>query len=171
MAGLTNKQAAFIEEYLVDFNGTRAAQRAGYQGSDATLAAIASENLTKPKVAEKIAERFQAKVMTADEVLSRLSGMARADISEFITEVGAIDWEKVREQGYLVKRVVHRKGQQSQIELHDAQTALQLIGKHLRLFIDRQEITGADGGQMEHRLPAFEKMLKRVYGDENDGPT
>lgn len=146
MSKLTGKQAAFIEEYFIDFNGTRAAERAGYKGNDVTLSAVASENLRKPRVAEKIAARFAAKVMTADEVLSRLSGMARADISEFITETGAIDWDKVRKQGYLIKRIAHYKGKQSQIELHDAQTALQLVGKHLRLFVERMEHTGEGGG-------------------------
>lgn len=168
MSELTGKQTAFIEEYFKDFNGVKAAERAGYSGGYFTLAAMASENLKKPKIAKRIAERFQARVMTADEVLSRLSGMARADISEFVTDTGAVDWEKVRKQGYLIKRIVHRKGQQSQIELHDAQNALQLIGKHLRLFVDRLEHTGKDGGPMEHRVPAFKKMLDRIYADDDD---
>ena len=146
MGELTNKQRAFIEEYFVDFNGVKAAERAGYGGGYFTLGAIASENLKKPKIAKRIAARFAAKVMTADEVLSRLSGMARADISEFVTETGAIDWDAVREQGYLVKKIAHHKGKQSVIELHDAQTALQLVGKHLRLFVERMEHTGAGGG-------------------------
>lgn len=139
MSKLTGKQTAFIEEYFKDFNGVKAAERAGYSGGYFTLAAMASENLKKPKIAKRIAERFQARVMTADEVLSRLSGMARADISEFVTDTGAIDWGAVRKQGYLVKRIAHYKGKQSVIELHDAQTALQLIGKHLRLFVERTE--------------------------------
>ena len=161
MAGLTNKQRAFIEEYLVDFNGTRAAERAGYKGNDATLAAIASENLTKPKLAKRIADRFATKIMTADEVLSRLSGMARADISEFVTDAGAIDWDAVRDQGYLVKKIAHYKGKQSVIELHDAQTALQLVGKHLRLFVERTEnvdLTSLTVAQLE-RISAGEDVL------------
>ena len=139
MADLTNKQRAFIEEYLVDCNGTRAAERAGYGGDDITLAVTASRLLKTNKVAKKIAARFAAKVMTADEVLSRLSGMARADISEFVKNDGAIDWDAVRKRGWLVKKIAHYKGKQSVLELHDAQTALQLVGKHLRLFVERTE--------------------------------
>lgn len=161
MADLTNKQRAFIEEYLADFNGTRAAQRAGYKGNDVTLSAVASENLRKPRIAKKIAERFQAKIMTADEVLSRLSGMARADISEFVTDTGAIDWDAVRDRGYLVKKIAHYKGKQSVIELHDAQSALQLVGKHLRLFVERTEnvdLTSLTIAQLE-RISAGEDVL------------
>lgn len=161
MAGLTNKQRAFIEEYLVDFNGTRAAERAGYGGDDITLAVTASRLLKTDKVAKKIAARFAAKIMTADEVLSRLSGMARADISEFVTDTGAIDWDAVRKRGYLVKKIAHYKGKQSVIELHDAQTALQLVGKHLRLFVERTEnidLTSLSVAQLG-RIAAGEDVL------------
>ena len=34
--------------------------------------------------------------------------------------------------------------------------------------IQRTEITGADGGPVEHRIPAFEKMLDRIYADDDD---
>ena len=44
---LTAKQARFVEEYLVDLNGTQAAIRAGY--SPKTAAATASRLLRKPR--------------------------------------------------------------------------------------------------------------------------
>ena len=45
---LTAKQQRFIDEYLVDYNGTQAAIRAGYAVSSA--AQMASQNLAKPAV-------------------------------------------------------------------------------------------------------------------------
>ena len=45
---LTGKQKRFCEEYIYDWNGTRAAKVAGY--SPETAGAIASENLTKPEI-------------------------------------------------------------------------------------------------------------------------
>ena len=51
---MTPKQEAFVREYLIDLNGTQAAIRAGY--SEATARAIASENLSKPDIADAIAE-------------------------------------------------------------------------------------------------------------------
>lgn len=44
MAGLTEKQRRFCDEYLIDLNATQAAIRAGY--SPKTAATIAAENLT-----------------------------------------------------------------------------------------------------------------------------
>ena len=42
-SNLSAKQLKFVEEYLIDFNGTRAAKAAGY--SEKTAYSIAYENL------------------------------------------------------------------------------------------------------------------------------
>lgn len=97
----------------------------------------------KRELQTEIDARLAKMAMSANEVLERLGDIARADVSDFITETGAIDWEKVRKKGYLIKRIIHHKGRQSTIELHDAQSALQ--------HLDRYH--GGDKGQaIEQRL-------------------
>ena len=55
MSGKLNaKQKVFCEEYLVDLNATQAAVRAGY--SVKTAKEMGHENLTKPHIAEYVAE-------------------------------------------------------------------------------------------------------------------
>lgn len=54
MAGLTDKQQRFVDEYLIDLNATQAAIRAGY--SEKTANEIGAENLAKPSIAKAIAE-------------------------------------------------------------------------------------------------------------------
>lgn len=57
---LTAKQRAFIRWYCsaeVNMNGTEAARRAGYKGSNGTLRAVAHENLTKPHIRKEIESR------------------------------------------------------------------------------------------------------------------
>lgn len=54
MGDLTAKQKAFCHEYLVDFNGTQAAIRAGY--SKNTAQEISSENLSKPIIKKYVQE-------------------------------------------------------------------------------------------------------------------
>lgn len=49
---LTDKQKRFCEEYLIDFNSTQSAIRAGY--SKKTAGSIGSENLKKPEIQEYI---------------------------------------------------------------------------------------------------------------------
>lgn len=66
MAKLTDKQIRFCEEYVIDWNGTRAAIVAGY--SENSAKEIASENLTKPNIAAYI-EHIQ-------KDLSKLAGIS-----------------------------------------------------------------------------------------------
>jgi phage terminase small subunit len=148
---LTNKQKAFIEEYLKDFNATRAAERAGYQGNDATLGAVGYENLRKPQLAERISQRLQEIAMSADEVLARLADQARGDIGDFVkiidgTGQAIVDLEKAKAAGklHLVKKIRYNAKGGLEIELYDAQAALSLLGKTHGLFKDRVDITSGD---------------------------
>jgi len=131
-----------VEEYLVDFNATRAAERAGYGGNSNVLAAQGSRLLKNVKISESISQHLQEKAMTADEVLMRLADQARANVTDFIQDYGAIDWEAVKAKGHVIKRISHKQGEHSTIELYDAQAALEKIGKAHGLFVDRQQQEG-----------------------------
>lgn len=65
---LTEKQKAFINEYVIDKNATQAAIRAGY--SERTAQAIGSENLTKPLIAAAIEEKLD-KAAKKSEITAR----------------------------------------------------------------------------------------------------
>lgn len=74
--GLTAKQRAFVREYAVDKNATQAAIRAGY--SPATAKVIGCENLTKPDIAQAIAE--------AEKQHAEDCGITVATITEMLIE-------------------------------------------------------------------------------------
>lgn len=80
---LTERQRRFVEAYMgkAGGNGTEAARVAGYTGTPATLGAIASENLKKPKIRAAIQARQRADplVMTREAVLQRLSALGRGE--------------------------------------------------------------------------------------------
>ena len=63
---MTNKQSNFCEEYVKDFNATKAATRAGY--SPKTAYSIGSENLKKPEILERI--EFKKRYVTEQTNLS-----------------------------------------------------------------------------------------------------
>ena len=71
---LTGKQAAFVQEYLVDLNATGAARRAGYSPNGAEVAG--HRLLRNVKVAARIYQALQERVerteVTADWVISKL---------------------------------------------------------------------------------------------------
>lgn len=148
-AKLTNKQRAFIEQYLIDFNATQAAIRAGY--SEHTAGSIGAENLRKPQISRAIEARFDILKMSADEVLIGLADHARATMDDFVDDGGDIDVKQARERGkmHLAKKYKktrkYFKGDLTEvsveIELHDAQAARVWLGKHHKLFTDRVDMT------------------------------
>lgn len=64
---LTEKQKKFCEEYIFDFNASRAARVAGY--SEDTAASMGYENLRKPEIQDFIAE--------LQDDLEKLAGISR----------------------------------------------------------------------------------------------
>lgn len=72
---LTDKQRAFCIEYIKDYNATQAAIRAGY--SEVSARYIGYENLQKPHILQYISDHFESNVMSANEVLSHLTDVAR----------------------------------------------------------------------------------------------
>ena len=69
---LSDKQRAFVEHYLVCWDATKAARRAGYRGNSNTLAVIGWNNIRKHKISAEIERRISEMAMRADEVLLRL---------------------------------------------------------------------------------------------------
>lgn len=77
------RQKRFCHEYLVDLNGTQAMRRAGFTGTDASLATMAGRLLKKVEVKALINEgkaRQQKRTeITADDVKRKLMAVAFGD--------------------------------------------------------------------------------------------
>lgn len=71
---LKDKQARFVEEYLIDSNATQAAIRAGY--SEKSAYSIAGENMKKPEIVDAIAkgraEIAKRNELTIDDIIREL---------------------------------------------------------------------------------------------------
>ena len=88
MAALTTSQKRFVNEYLIDLNGTRA-YKVAYPSvkSDKTAAAAAARMLRNVKVQEYIEKRMKDRAkrteITQDRVLEELAAIAFANASDF----------------------------------------------------------------------------------------
>jgi len=171
---LTNKQKAFVEIYLSCWNATEAARLAGY--SEKTARSIGSENLTKPDILTEIERRLSELTLRSNEVLARLSMLARGSIEHFlkINNDGSahLNLRGSKDYLYLIKKIKTRSSRRvegrgkyrgvwedeiSDIELHDVQKALELLGRRIRLFDSelpqRHEIV----------LTGVNELLNKVY--------
>lgn len=167
---LTGKQALFIEEYLKCNNATDAAEKAGYKGDRTVLASVGWENLRKPEISEAISQRTAETAMSADEVLMRLADHGRGNMGDFwnIPDSGIPSLNLLSDKAKLnlikkmkvktTKRFISVKDEDPTIEetteidfeLYDAQAALEKLGRHHKLFTDKSELSGPDGGPIEH---------------------
>lgn len=78
---LTLKQKRFCEEYLKDFNGQKAAERAGYEPKYAREAA--SVTLAKPQGKEYINQLLEEANLGPQEVIKLISDMARSNLNDY----------------------------------------------------------------------------------------
>lgn len=126
---LTAKQEAFCEEYMIDLNATQAAIRAGY--SESTAAAIGCENLTKPNIAEYIS-KLQAK---------------RSDKTELDAQWVIERLQRVHDRCMQEEAVTDADGPTGEyrFEHSGANRSLELLGKHIGMFVDKKEISGPGG--------------------------
>src|SRR5262245_5366904 len=89
---LTPKQERFVAEYLVDLNATQAAIRAGYSAQTANR--IASENLSKPDIAEAIAKgkarQLEKAELTAVQTLEAIRRQVCGDVRRLFDAQGQL---------------------------------------------------------------------------------
>lgn len=158
---LTSRQAAFVEQYLICLNAGEAAKRAGYSQKNANC--IASRTLKEPNVLAAITRAMAARSVrtgiTADRVLKETELLAFSDISHYdIDDDGTVTRTTTAPPHALraistIKRRVIRRGKdlirEVEVRLWDKPGPLKLAGRHVGLFPDRVEITGADGGPVQ----------------------
>lgn len=141
---LTPKQERFVAEYLIDLNATQAAIRAGYSAK--TAGQIGEQNLKKLEIAETLKVEMEKRAtrnnVTQDEVISglrELRDMAMGKKPMRVTEI-------VRATGKPPKTI---DLEVKVFEAAAAKGALELLGKHIGMFKDKIEHTGAGGGPIE----------------------
>lgn len=180
---LTDKQRAFIVAYCSNgFNGVRAARTAGYQGNYTTLKQVASENLAKPYVRAAVDKHFKQIAMGPDEVISRLTEIARGDIGDVLNLDGSFDIKSARRRGksYLIKeqkieeKIVSQDDEHAMLirtitlKLHDAHAALNTLAKYHGLLSERLKVDdwrseAVDGLRKGEITP---EAAIDVFGDE-----
>ncbi len=117
---LTPKQSAFIDEYLIDFNGTQAAIRAGY--SPKTANTIAAQNLAKLSIHSEIKERLNKRAESCER-----------KALDIIKDLQAIKDSAMR-------LIFDSQGNEVMAHPPSAIRALELEGKYIGMFTDKSAV-------------------------------
>ena len=118
---LSGKQLQFCEEYLVDLNATKAVERAGYNTNYPNR--IAFQLMENPAI------RIAIDALRAER--SKNSDVTK----DFVL------------QG--IQRAI-RKAEESN-NTNAMLRGYELLARHLGMFVERTEISGPDGGAIEHK--------------------
>lgn len=158
----------FAQEYIIKFNGTEAAIKAGYAEKSARV--TASRLLTQDNIQELIQfymkEREKRTEITGDMVIQELAKLALSDIRELYDDTGRL-LEPHELSDNAAASVSSFKVTSTQIgskdnleektieeyKRHSKEKALELLGRHFGLFNDKLKV------EAEFNLASFVKTL------------
>ena len=146
---LTDKQKAFALAYATHFEAKKAALVAGYSESMASKGT--SQLLGNPRVQKEIAKNLEVygnkHEVLKKRLLNQLVNIAFSDINDFASVgpdgVSVKEWSEMpRNLRMLVSEVKETRGKDTvtvQFKLVDKLRAMEMIGKHLGMFVDKVE--------------------------------
>lgn len=180
---ISDSERAFIDEYIANgYNATRAYMKVHPKAKYESARALSSVMLTNLNIKEAIAKEFDKRVMKKEEVLGRLSDMARASQYPFIEidKEGFVYFDfsspEAKDHLHLIKKLhtkrsrrVVGRGEDAQewesewieVELHDAKDALKLIGQAERIFDPEK------GDEGKFTAPQIVEIIK-TYEEKRD---
>lgn len=155
---LSEQQELFCLEYVRCLNAKQAALKAGY--SEKTAGAQGSRLLKSVKIQARCqelnADRKERTLIDADRILKELLDMAMVDISEAFNDDGSL--KPIREIPKPIRRMIssleinelfegfgkerEQIGHVKKLRFWSKEKALELLGKHLKLFTDKVEHSG-----------------------------
>ena len=147
---LPDDEKVYVLEYCRTFNKAAAVRAMGITQH---ISMYAFEMSRKKQIRDAIEEILSVTVMMPNEVLARLAAQARANITDFMNDAGIIDPSKIveGEASHAIKKYkVNFNAGTIELELYDAQNALQFIGKHYKLFADVQVQGNTNKGDGTH---------------------
>lgn len=153
---LTQKELRFIDEYIVDLNGTQAAVRAGYSKRSAHT--TCHDVLKKPEIMQRIKQKqmdIQVSTgITVENITKELAKIAFFDLRMALNidgtvkpidqlddnTIAGIAGLEINELFEGTGRDRERVGYTKKIKIADKVAALEKLGKHLGIFTDNLNV-------------------------------
>lgn len=177
--GKDRRREYFCHQYVVDFNGTQAAIRAGYsqKGASVTATRLLADDRIQKRVKYLSEEVKKSVKIDAEWVLQQLVMMVQADLTQIMDPQGNFldpsDWpEDVKAiiAGFESNHIMDKDGNTggmliSKVKRTDRLRALELLGKHKGIQAFREQVE-VDAG--ENMVNAILRGRKRARGEDTD---
>ena len=176
---LSTKQQRFVDEYMIDFNGTQAAIRAGYSPRTAGSQAyqLVTDDRIQAELKSRTAKLSEHASITVAEIVERLAAILRANMRDYLrlTAKGelAVDFSRATPQQMAAVQTFEMDraaGEDAdgpkkfRLRLYDKIAAADKLLRYLGAYRDRVEHSGPDGGPIELAPPQLnnEQRLKAI---------
>jgi len=178
VSSLNAQQLRFVQEYLIDLNATKAAERAGY--SPKTAYSQGQRLLKHVEVSQAIEEAQKARAEKTETdaafVLKRLVDEVSADLADLYNDNGSLkpvkEWPLIWRQGLVAgieTETLRPRGKQDEdgegeetvvmkVKLSDRVKRLELLGKHISVNAFREQV--GHGDPNGNPLPVVDDMSK-----------
>lgn len=155
---LNLQQAKFLNHYLKHGNATKAAISAGY--SEESAGQIGHTLLKNVEIAQAVEKALKKLEITAENILGEIAKLAFSNMADFVEpnadgtqlvpsfldltreQMAAIQEIKVDESGGGAGDGKRERIQRTTFKLADKGLNLERLGRHLKLFTDRVDISG-----------------------------
>lgn len=171
--GLTARQQRFVDEYMVDLNATQAAIRAGYSERSAQVigAENLTKPIVAAEIQARRAAMSEKLEITREWVLQELAAIAKANATDFVTVetekadrlcihpitgevvtlpiglqqcVRVLDTNEVPVDKRAAIAGIKQGKNGIEVKLHDKVRALEMLGRHLGLFENKDTPAGVE---------------------------
>ena len=156
-AALKARERLFVDEYLLDLNATKAADRAGYKWAGSMGCRLMQRPAISAAVDAAIADRGRRLGIDSERVLREIAAVAFARLTDAgwwgmrdgkaVVELHDSDELDVATASSISE--VKVIGGQHRISQAGKMQALTLLARHLGLLNDRLEVSGPGGGPLE----------------------
>jgi phage terminase small subunit len=172
----TPQKQLFVAEFLVDFNATQAAIRAGYSPHSARPqgSALMASPMIRAEIAKRMIPKMEKLDISVDRILAEYARIAFCDIGEAYDDDGNL--MPIRDMSEDMRRAIVGMEQEEdalteqktkRIKMADKIRALDSLAKYQKMFVDRVEHDVTD--RLAERLTrARQRVAQSADADADD---
>lgn len=146
---LSEQRQRFVEEYLIDLNGTQAAIRAGYSVKTAQeqSSRLLSNVMVQEAISKAMAARSRRTGVNQDRVVLELAKLAFVKMTDVVDSNGRIREDATDDDLSCIESIKYKESDnefggsvEREVKIGSKLKALELLGRHLGMWNDKLDV-------------------------------